>query len=137
MKAVNEVFAKKDDYLVQLRENIRKVLGEGQSGRLEELDRQIAALEKQILKKTKARQDCDDLGREIIGLREEAYRLRIEDAEKEGLRRRICELEEFLKACEGQEMEYDDALVRKLVERVTVRDDSFVVRFKSGIEVEV
>ena len=45
------------------------------------------------------------------------------------------ELEGFLK--EGAVVEYDEALVRRLVERVTVRDDSFVIAFKSGLEVEV
>ena len=33
--------------------------------------------------------------------------------------------------------EYDDALVRRLVETITVYDDRFKVKFKSGIEIEV
>ena len=33
--------------------------------------------------------------------------------------------------------EYYDALVRRLVETTTVYDDSFKVKFKSGIEIEV
>ena len=107
------------------------------SSKLAELDERITSLEKEIVKKTKARQNCDDLGREIIGLREERYQLQLQDAQKEGQRRKVEDLEEFLNGCEGQEVEYDDALVRRLVERVTVRDDSFVIAFKSGLEVEV
>lgn len=137
VKVVAEVFADRETYLPQLRENIRKVLGDDNSGRVKELDEKITALEKEIVKRTKARQNCDDLGREIIGLREEQYQLQLQDAQKEGVKRRMEELEEFLKGCDGQVLEYDDALVRKLVERVTVRDDGFVVGFKSGLEVEV
>lgn len=37
----------------------------------------------------------------------------------------------------GKLTEYDDKLVRQLVERVTVREEQFVVRFKSEIEVEM
>lgn len=33
--------------------------------------------------------------------------------------------------------EYDDSLVRRLIETITVYDDHFKVLFKSGIEVEV
>ena len=37
----------------------------------------------------------------------------------------------------GKVEKYDDALVRKLIERVTVYDDYYRVEFKSGIEIDV
>ena len=48
----------------------------------------------------------------------------------EAAQKRASELEE-------QIQEYDDALVRRLVETITVYDDRFKVKFKSGIEIEV
>ena len=33
--------------------------------------------------------------------------------------------------------EYSDALVRRLIERITVYDEMLVVEFKSGLEIEV
>ncbi len=70
-------------------------------------------------------------------VQEEKYRLQLEDANKESLRQKVKELEEFLTEREGQVTEYDDALVRKLIERITVHDEHFMVEFKSGIEIEV
>ena len=35
------------------------------------------------------------------------------------------------------EVEYDDALVRKLIEKVTVNDDRITVQFKSGLSIDV
>ena len=35
------------------------------------------------------------------------------------------------------EVEYDDALVRKLIEKVTVNDDRITVQFKSCIAIDV
>ena len=137
VQAVNEVYAKKNAYLPQLKENIRKVLMDDNTGPVAEVDAKIADLEQEILKRTRARQDCDDLGKEVVGLREEKYWLQLEDANKESLRQKVKELEEFLTECEGQVTEYDDALVRKLIERITVHDEHFVVEFKSGIEIEV
>ena len=37
----------------------------------------------------------------------------------------------------GQVTEYYDALVRRLIERITVYDDRYVVEFRSGIEIDV
>jgi len=34
-------------------------------------------------------------------------------------------------------LEYDDKLVRKLIQSVTVYEDHFVIAFKSGIEKEI
>ena len=45
--------------------------------------------------------------------------------------------ESFLSGQGTEVQEYDDALVRRLVETITVYDDRFMVKFKSGIEIEV
>ena len=102
-----------------------------------ELDGKIADLEQEILKRTRARQDYDDLRQEVIRLREEKYQLQLEDASKETLRQKIVELETVLAGINGKVEEYEDALVRKLIERITVYDDYFTVEFKSGIEIDV
>ena len=33
--------------------------------------------------------------------------------------------------------DYDEGMVRRLIERITVHDDRYVVEFKSGIEIDV
>ena len=69
--------------------------------------------------------------------REEKYQLMLEDASKESQRQKIVELETILAGINGKVEEYEDALVRKLIERITVHDEKYVVEFKSGIEIEV
>ena len=86
---------------------------------------------------TKARQNSDALGNEIMKLREEKYRLQVDDANREGARIRFAEMESFHSGQVTEVQEYDDALVRRLVETITIYDDRFMVKFKSGIEVEV
>ena len=56
---------------------------------------------------------------------------------KETLRQKIAELETVLAGINRKVEEYDDALVRKLIERITVYDDYFTVEFKFGIEIDV
>ncbi len=58
-------------------------------------------------------------------------------AEEKNVQSRLIELEEFL---ENQELEierYDEDLVRKLIEKIIVYDESLKVIFKSGLEVEI
>ena len=100
-----------------------------------EIDEKITEKQQEIIILTKARQNCDALGDEIMKLREEKYRLQVEDANREGARIRFAEMESFLSGQGTEVQEYDDALVRRLVETITIYDDRFKVKFKSGIEV--
>ena len=49
----------------------------------------------------------------------------------------IAEMSDFLNTQTGDIAEFEDKLVRKLVEKATVYDDRLVVEFKSGLEIEV
>jgi len=59
------------------------------------------------------------------------------NAERHTKRQRVIEMADFLKEQGAEIIEYDDKMVRQLVEQVTVHDKQFVVRFKSEIEIEV
>ena len=59
------------------------------------------------------------------------------NATKESTRQKIAELEKAIADIGGKVEEYEEALVRKLIERITVYDDYFTVEFKSGIEIDV
>lgn len=46
-------------------------------------------------------------------------------------------MEKFLNEQNGLLEEYDERLVRMLIDKVTVFDDKLTVEFKSGAEIEV
>ena len=50
---------------------------------------------------------------------------------------RETDLEAFLDEHQEPVTDYDEGMVRRLIERITVYDDHFTVEFKSGIEVDV
>lgn len=58
-------------------------------------------------------------------------------AEREGLKQRFKEMREFLEQQYTEVTEYDELLVRRLIEKVTVYDEWFEVEFKSGARVDV
>ncbi|HGF7775829.1 TPA: hypothetical protein QFM30_002625, partial [Enterococcus faecium] len=63
--------------------------------------------------------------------------LLVEDASLSGENERINELIEFIRKNKFRTLEYDDKLVRKIIQSVTVYEEHFVISFKSGIEMEI
>jgi site-specific DNA recombinase len=61
----------------------------------------------------------------------------LESANRDELKKRIADMSTFLKKQSSALAEYDEQLVRRLIEKVTVYEDKFVVEFKSGISVEI
>lgn len=54
-----------------------------------------------------------------------------------GMRKNLTELEETMAETGGQVTDYYDALIRRLIEQITVHDDKYMVELKSGIEIDV
>jgi hypothetical protein len=69
-------------------------------------------------------QNCNEVADEIYHLRELRQNALVENAECEGKRQRIDEMTTFLNEQSCQLAEYDDLLVRWLIEKVTVFDDN-------------
>jgi hypothetical protein len=61
----------------------------------------------------------------------------VENAEREGKRQRITEMTDFLNEQSYELEEYDEQLVRRLIEKVIVHDNSFEIDFKSGIGIQI
>ena len=94
-------------------------------------------LQKELLKKANARQSYDDLADEIETLREQKHAVMVEGAEREGIKKRVAEMQQFLAEQETEITEYDESLVRQLIEKITVYWDRFEVMFKSQTTVEI
>lgn len=58
------------------------------------------------------------------------------ETQKKNLRR-VKDLQDFIKDQSTEITEFDESLVRRLVESITVFNDHFTVEFKSGITVDI
>ena len=61
----------------------------------------------------------------------------VQNVERQGKRQLIEEMTEFLKEQTGELIEYDEQLVRRLIEKITVFDNKLTVEFKSGVEIDI
>lgn len=61
----------------------------------------------------------------------------MQEANKDGIRQRMADTVDYLKNELEEVTEYSEALVRRMLEKITVYDDHFAVEFKSGIEITI
>ena len=97
----------------------------------------LLELEQELLKLANAKQNYDALADEIDELRAEKEELLLQEANKDGIRRRMADMVTFLQSEPEEVTEYSEALVRRMIGKITVYDDHFVVEFKSGIEITI
>ena len=77
------------------------------------------------------------IAKNIDNLREKKASVITKDAEQELLRKRINEMRHFLQTQTSRITEYDELLVRRLIEKITVYDDKLIFQFKSGMTLEL
>lgn len=79
----------------------------------------------------------DSIEDEIYRLREVRQNALVENAEREGMKKRINEMWQFLSEQTQEVTEYDKQLVRRLIEKITVYDEWVAVEFKFGTSVKL
>jgi len=137
VKALNQMIEQKNEFLPGMRMAVEMALAQSNGPRVAEIDARLEALQKELLKKANAKQGFDELADEIEDLRTDKEALLLEDANRQGVKQRLDELEAFLEEQQEPVTDYDEGLVRRLIERITVYDDRLVFEFKSGLETEV
>lgn len=70
-------------------------------------------------------------------MREEKHEIMMESALKQEQIERMEYMTKFLDKQVREITKYSEALVRRLIEKITVYDEKLVVKFKSGLEIEV
>ncbi len=101
---------------------------------LDEIDARLEELQKELLKVANAKGNYDSIVDEIYSLREAKQNAQVE---REGMKKRISEMQQFLDEQQQDITEYDEQLVRRLIEKITVYDERVTVEFKSGTSVDV
>ena len=137
MQAINLMLGNRENMMVTLQENVEAVIRQEDETSLEGIEAKLLDLQKELLKLANSKKDYNSVADEIDRLRELKQNALVESAEREGLKQRIRDMREFLEQQSTEVTEYDELLVRRLIEKVTVYDERFEVEFKSGAKVDV
>lgn len=137
VKAIQEVLGEKEGFLSVLEGNIREVLESESGEQIAEIDRKLKELQQELLRLANGKKEYGNVADEIHKLREQRQDVLIQDAERDGRRQRIEEMRAFLEKQANEPLGYDEQLVRRLVEKITVYENRLTVEFKSGFEIDV
>jgi site-specific DNA recombinase len=135
--AINDTLSGKDAFLSTLQNNIATALSKENDKSLVDIDNRLEELQTELLKLASSKADYEDVADEIYRLREQKQKVQIENAGRDELRKRIADMNAFLRDQPTSINEYDESLVRRLIEKITVYEDKFTVEFKSGVTVDV
>lgn len=137
VRAINMALGKRDSMNDALQRNVEAVLSGTDGVPLDEIDARLEELQKELLKVANAKGNYDSIVDEIYSLREAKQNAQVAGAEREGMKKRISEMQQFLAEQQQDIAEYDEQLVRRLIEKITVYDEMVTVEFKSGTSVDV
>ena len=127
----------RDFFLKTLQQNIAKAVVNADTLSPDGIQARLEELQKELIKKANNKQDYDAIADEIFRLREEKQKAQLDNVGRDELKKRITDMGNFLQKQPTSITEYDEALVRRLIEKVTVYEDKFTVEFKSSVTVDV
>lgn len=137
VKSIQEVLGGKDVFLTVLEKNIKEVLESESGEQIAEIDRRLGELQQELLRRANGKKEYENVADEIYKLREQRQDVLTQDAERDGRRQRIEEMRAFLEKQANEPLGYDEQLVRRLMEKITVYDNRLTVEFKSGLEIDM
>jgi site-specific DNA recombinase len=101
VKGINKLLVGKDDFIDILKNNIRTVLSEENDETFEEIDGKLKDLQVELLKLAGENRGYDKVTNEILNLNGLKEKAMISNAERDGQRKRIDDVVEFMEGCSG------------------------------------
>lgn len=137
LDAINQILTDKDPFIQQLQENIARAVTKAATLSPDGIQDRLDELQKELIQKANSKEDYDAIADEIFRLREQKEKAEAESCRQKEALSRIAELQEFIGKQNATITEFDEKLVRRLIQKITVYPDRFTVEFKSGVSVEI
>ena len=135
--AINQILTERGTFLKQLQANIAKAVVSADTLSPDGIHARLEELQTELLKLATSNADYDKVGDEIHRLRDQKQKMQLESANRDELKKRMADMSAFLTKQSAALAEYDEQLIRRLIEKVSIYEDKFIVEFKSGVTVDV
>lgn len=146
--AINQIITCKDGFIQTLKNNINTVLNATNDSNTDSIDEKLDSLQNEMLhyakmnardgvNSTKYDKKYEELADNINDLRTKKQNIEQQNTKRQCQRTRIGEMTAFLQVQETTINDYDDKLVRMLVEKILVNNDLLHITFKSGLELDI
>lgn len=138
MRAINQVMGHRSTVIQDMKQIKEQSLENETEQRIKEIDAEMLTVQEQLAGRAMENKDYADLTAEVERLREEKQSLLLERAKIHGKELMRQDMVDFLAQQTAEITEFDDQLVRKLIEQVVIHPaGTMTVIFKSGTEIKV
>lgn len=137
VKAINRILTERKAFLKQLQANIAKAVVSADTLSPDGIQSRLEELQKELIKKANNKQDYDAIADEIFRLRDQKEQSEVDSHHREETMNRIRSPQDFIARQKNDITEFDEALVKKLIEKITVFADHFTMEFKSGLKIDI
>ena len=135
LDALNEMLANSNDYLNRLTANLEVAIKHNSTD--EKLAEKMKVLQQELLDRTERRENYDDIATEILRIRELQEQSNMDSVTKAEHKKRIQELQRFIKSQPTDVTNFDERLVKNLLSQIIIHDDFLEFKFKSGVTVSI
>lgn len=138
MAAINELYGKKSSVIDELMSLAEQSLGASRDAELEMIDQQLEAKQKELVDRALKKLDYEELADEVEALKDAKQQILLGKAVDNNQQIKRDEMISFLRDQEAEIAEYDEQMVRRMIEGVTIHENgSLTVIFKSGTVTEI
>ncbi len=127
VKVINQILTERDTFLKTSQQNIAKAVVNADTLSPDGIQARLEELQKELIKKANNKQDYDAIADEIFRLRDQKEKSEVDSHYREETINQIKELQYFIVRQETGITEFDEALVKKLIKKITVFADHFTV----------
>ena len=135
--AINHIITDSASYIPILQNNIASVLRMSNPESEEAIQAKIDELQHQLVDCASQNLDYEDIAQEIFRLRAQKEQVSMNDNSRSENLKRIQEMQDYLSSQTSEITEFEEKLVKHLLEKVTVYEEKLVFEFKSGVSVEI
>lgn len=97
----------------------------------------LMEFQQELIKKANNKQDYDAIADEIFRLRDQKEKSETDSYHQEETMKRIHEFQDFIGEQETDIIEFDETLVKRLLQQMTAYQDHFTVEFKSSVRADI
>ena len=135
--ALNELLGDREGYQRQLQQNIATVIRASATASADAIDENLLELQQELLKKANSKEAYDEIADEIFRLRGLKQQTTVDTVSRDEQIKRITALQDFIRSQPTELTEFDETLVKRWVQKITVWSNKYTVELKSGIGIDI
>ncbi|MBN7276885.1 recombinase [Lactobacillus acetotolerans] len=121
----------------QIKANIMKVIENSKGPTLDQIDQQLEEVQMKLIQAANQHQDCDALTQQIMDLRKQKEKVQSRETNQQAKLHSLDEINKLVELHKYGLVDFDEQLVRRLVEKITIFQRYMEFTFKNGEVIRV